>query len=278
MVLVSIITINYNNKEGLEATIKSVVSQSSSNFEYIVVDGGSTDGSFTLLEEYNNLITYWVSEKDQGIYNAMNKGIRFSKGEYLLFLNSGDYFVNNFVLEKAVNVFCLDCNFIVGNMIVDDGQKKRLHTNPDKITSDYLIYGSISHPSTFIRRALFEKYGYYNENFKIVSDWEFFILTLIMKNESYQKIPITISIFNTFGISQSPNHKSLHDEERRAVIAQFFPKRILDDIEKYHTYKKNISEEQLIILHGILRKKILRRFLKASLIILNLFVKRNQND
>lgn len=96
----SIITINYNNCEGLEKTIQSVIEQSYKGYEYIVIDGGSTDGSIDIIKKYEPSITFWVSEKDSGIYNAMNKGIRHSTGEYLNFMNSGDTFYEPEVLKK----------------------------------------------------------------------------------------------------------------------------------------------------------------------------------
>ena len=97
----SIITINYNNLAGLQKTIESVVSQTFRDFEWIVIDGGSVDGSRELIERYANSFSYWVSEPDKGIYNAMNKGIVVAKGDYLLFLNSGDWLCDEMALERS---------------------------------------------------------------------------------------------------------------------------------------------------------------------------------
>ena len=99
MKTISIITVNYNNCQGLERTVNSVARQTYTDVEYIVVDGGSTDKSVDIIKQNENIISFWVSEKDNGIYNAMNKGVSFSHGEYLLFLNSGDYFADKEVLE-----------------------------------------------------------------------------------------------------------------------------------------------------------------------------------
>ena len=96
----SIITINYNNQSGLQRTVESIVNQTWKEFEYIVIDGGSTDGSAAYLESQNKIFDYWVSEKDLGIYNAMNKGIKAATGHYLLFLNSGDELLNDKVLAQ----------------------------------------------------------------------------------------------------------------------------------------------------------------------------------
>ena len=106
--LISIITVNFNDKIGLERTLESVFSQNFRNFEYLVIDGGSNDGSKDLLEKNSEKINYWVSEPDKGIYNAMNKGISFAKGEYLIFLNSGDHLKNENSLEiaqKSIDLF-----------------------------------------------------------------------------------------------------------------------------------------------------------------------------
>ena len=99
----SIITINFNNHDGLQKTINSVIAQTWKDFEWIIIDGGSTDGSKNLIEQYDKYITYWISESDKGIYNAMNKGIKIARGDYLQFLNSGDYFYNEKVIEKFCN-------------------------------------------------------------------------------------------------------------------------------------------------------------------------------
>ena len=88
----SIITINYNHIEGLKRTIDSVISQTSSNYEYIIIDGGSTDGSVNIIKEYKEHLVYWISEKDNGVYHAMNKGVAQAQGDYCIFMNSGDCF------------------------------------------------------------------------------------------------------------------------------------------------------------------------------------------
>ncbi|MFT4805390.1 MAG: glycosyltransferase involved in cell wall biosynthesis, partial [Psychroserpens sp.] len=98
----SIITINFNNAVGLKKTIESVVNQTSNDFEYIVIDGGSNDGSVDVIKEYEAKVSYWVSEVDKGIYHAMNKGILLAKGDYLEFLNSGDILVNETVIQKII--------------------------------------------------------------------------------------------------------------------------------------------------------------------------------
>lgn len=121
--MISIITINFNNKNGLIKTLNSVISQTCKEFEWIIIDGGSTDGSKELLENYSEHITYWVSEPDNGIYHAMNKGIRVAKGDYLQFLNSGDYLANNKTIEDFYNENFTD-DVIYGNAIIVKKQSR----------------------------------------------------------------------------------------------------------------------------------------------------------
>jgi glycosyltransferase involved in cell wall biosynthesis len=147
----SIISININNKNGLRKTIESVVNQNFTNFEYIVIDGGSSDGSVEIIKEFEDKISYWISEPDKGIYNAMNKGIQVAKGEYLLFLNSGDWLVDEVKLSDVIenlNVFDL----IIYDLFFVEEHNQSRKKHPVDITLSYIIEKTISHPSTFIKR------------------------------------------------------------------------------------------------------------------------------
>ena len=153
----SIITVNYNNKEGLRQTIESVINQIYRDYEFIVIDGGSTDGSADVLKEYDDQITYWVSEKDNGIYNAMNKGIAKATGDYLNFMNSGDCFYASDVLKNVAN-YQSDADFIVGKDYHYSERKQRGHASiqPPRTTMMHFFMGTLDHQSSFIKRELFE--------------------------------------------------------------------------------------------------------------------------
>lgn len=214
----SVITINYNNLQGLADTIKSVESQSVRDFEWVVVDGASTDGSRALLEEHRDNITSWVSEPDSGIYNAMNKGIRMSSGEYLLFLNSGDMFADDQVVAKVLSELTGE-DFIFGNIYHSD--KLGVKAFKEKYTKGrdmafMLTTSSLPHQSTFIHRSVFDRYGFYREDLRIVSDWEKLMDVLVFRHGSFRYIPIVISIYDTGGISSS--NKKLYNNERRKVF------------------------------------------------------------
>lgn len=219
----SIITINYNNSQGLKQTIESVVSQSFSDYEYIVIDGGSKDGSKDVIEDFADRIAYWVSEPDSGIYNAMNKGVSKASGEYCLFLNSGDVLHSNNVLEQ-IAAGGLDTDLLIGKVrYLNTGQLSSL---PDVLTMKHFYSRSLPHPSTFMKRTIFESL-HYDESFRIVSDWKLFIEVVIMRNASYAFSDVVVTDFDTTGISAT--NKRLVDAERRKVLETMFPQRVLED-------------------------------------------------
>lgn len=225
----SIITINLNNSNGLHKTIGSVISQTFNNFEFLVIDGGSSDNSVDVIHQYSDKISYWISEPDSGIYNAMNKGIRQAKGDYYFFLNSGDYFVNNLVLEK---VFSQECNtdVIFGNILVWFDNKFVGKSFGKEKLSFLDIYASlIKHQATFIRRDLFDEFGLYNEELKIVADWEFFLKTVGLGGVSYKYLDLDISCFDNNGLSN--NSGPLTANERKTVIATYLPVMMQPDYE-----------------------------------------------
>ena len=238
MIKLSIITINYNNKAGLQKTIDSVITQTFKDFEWIIIDGGSTDGSKELIEKYSHYITYWVSEPDKGIYNAMNKGIVQANGEYLHFLNSGDYLVDSNTLRNIFIKNNYTSDIIYGNTYILSNpirESYSLHSN--HISCHDLINASICHQSSFIKNILFKKYGLYNEHYKIAADWDFFFRTIVIENCSLQYIDDFIVFYDTNGVS-SRNRFSLN-KEREAIISQNLPPRIHDD------YIKNLQQNEI---------------------------------
>lgn len=223
----SIITVNLNNKDGLQRTIDSVVSQTFRDFEWIVIDGGSTDGSKELIEKYSNYISYWVSEPDKGIYNAMNKGIRVAKGEYLQFLNSGDYYVDKQVLTDFFST-SNSHDILFGNTLISkNGYLKRINFQNDYLTCYRLVKGTINHPSAFIKSHLFNDYGLYDESLKIVSDWKFFFESIVIHKCSIRHLSNDVVIFDCSGISST--NSTLLKQERTLVLKQLLPDYVIDD-------------------------------------------------
>lgn len=219
---ISIITINFNNKEGLERTILSVISQNFKDFEYIVIDGGSKDGSKEIIEKYNDQISYWVSEPDKGIYNAMNKGIAAAKGEYLLFLNSGDHFCEENSLETGVSYLGKE-EIIYFNLKHIDNARTWVHEYPEYVNIFYFFENSLPHPGTFIKKNSFEKYGMYDENLKIVSDWKWFLVSICKNNATYRHINEVFTTFYYDGISSNVDNREKIKEESIKVYQSEFP-------------------------------------------------------
>jgi len=237
----SIITINLNNSKGLLKTIESVVNQTNKNYEFIIIDGKSTDDSIEVIKQFQNKLSYWISESDKGIYHAMNKGISIAQGKYCFFLNSGDYFLDNTLLEQ-INKFALNESFIYGNLVVGESdQRKGSHKGKAKLSFLDLFLSQVKHQSTFIKRDLFDKYGFYNEELKIVSDWEFFLKTIGLNNESYKYIDIDIAFFDETGISNNSINFAKISEEREVILKTMLNPLILED---YNTFSKYLFLEQ----------------------------------
>jgi glycosyltransferase involved in cell wall biosynthesis len=223
MLKLSIITINYNDLEGLKRTLESVVNQTWQEFEYIVIDGGSTDGSAAYIESQSEHIDYWVSEPDQGVYYAMNKGIKVATGEYLLFLNSGDVLYNDNVLLATKKSLLLDMDIVYSDLwIVGEQGKGFRNRYPDFIDFPFLKQTSLGHPSTFMKKELFQTYGLYRTDLKIVSDWAFFVKVLGRHKVSQCKVDPIIATFYEGGLSTATVYQQQHVEERKIVLIENF--------------------------------------------------------
>ena len=191
---ISIVTICYNCKDDLEMTIKSVISQTYSNIEYVVIDGGSTDGTLDVVEKYKEHFAFCVSEKDDGIYDALNKGVQHCTGDWILCLNAGDILYDDKVLSDILEKDIPDkISFLYSDLEVYgvDGKKLIFETNRQK--------GNLHHQNAIYRRSLHERYGYYIVTHPyIISDLLFF---LAVPQEQFLKIGRLISKVKYGGIS-----------------------------------------------------------------------------
>lgn len=236
----SIITINRNNAAGLEKTMQSVARQTYKEFEYIVVDGASTDESVEVIKKYEPQFAHlrWVSEPDKGIYNAMNKGLHMASGDYIQILNSADCLASEDVTGRMLEALeKVDYPPILyGNMVkcFPDGRKM-----VDKgfagheITMLGMFSSTLNHDPAYIRRSLFEKYGYYDETLKIVSDWKWYLQAIILGGETPQYVDICVTLFDMTGISENPESKEKIREERQTVLKALIPSAYLRDYERY---------------------------------------------
>ncbi|MCR4828070.1 MAG: glycosyltransferase [Bacteroidales bacterium] len=226
----SIITINFNNIDGLKKTIESVVSQSYMEYEWIVVDGGSTDGSKDLIEQCQNHFSYWCSESDNGIYNAINKGLTHVNGNYVQFLNSGDWLYDDQTLEKAITQIDDKYDIYYGNMVqVNDVHKLNPISYPDELGFFFFPYNNICHQATFYRRALFDN-NPYDESFSIIADWAM-NLNLLFRGCTFKHLNQFVVYYDNRGRSSFTDSK--HHAERTEAFAKYVPQQLQIDVKKY---------------------------------------------
>ena len=281
----SIITINYNNAEGLRKTLASVAAQTYRDIEHIIVDGGSTDGSVDVIKEYvrnvERMNVVWSSEPDKGIYNAMNKGIEIALGrrivnsfnrselvnedhtsnithhtsqeslcDYVQILNSGDLLAAPDVTERMVlrlNELTNECMnesdgvaILYGNMLKSyDGKTiiSRDTCGGDMYTPESFLYfykGTLNHDCAYIRQDLFEKYGLYNEQMKICSDWEWYVRAIVLGGEKPVYTNIDVTIFDMNGVSESNGKNAdIIKRERREYLESILPPAVLHDYDAF---------------------------------------------
>ncbi len=228
----SIITINFNNKTGLQKTIDSVICQTWKDFEWIIIDGGSTDGSRELIEKYQEHFSYWCSEPDKGVYNAMNKGVHYAHGDYVIFLNSGDIFhsadVLSGVFKKKLEgdiligqVLCMGYGSIVNQLELDESG-----------ISIKRINEGFCHQGTFSKLELLKEHPF-DEELKIASDWKFWCQTIIIDNRTIQDLNIIVAEYDTSGISSTSQNEELQRKERELIKKSLFPQLILKELQNY---------------------------------------------
>ena len=215
----SIITVCLNEAKSIRATCDSICSQSYIDFEWIVIDGGSTDGTLQILKEYEGNIDYLVSEQDSGIYNAMNKGANKATGDYLIFMNGGDRFVDSEALELAYQA--QGAQMLYGDVYFGDASG-HVETYPDIVEPGYMLSKMIPHQTTFYKRATFEAVGGYNESFKIAADYDLYVRLFEIERISHRHIPHPIAIFDQEGISNSIEFRQLRKRENHRIRKKYF--------------------------------------------------------
>lgn len=213
---ISIITINYNNCSKLIKTAESVIRQQYKKTEYIIVDGGSTDGSRDYINSIKDKLAFAISEPDRGIYNAMNKGWKLASGDYCIFLNSGDFFFNDTVLSNVAEYIDNSeyADIYYGNIMAFD-KEVRFESIFNEPLSLYYFYSKfLPHPATFFNKKILIKLNGFNEKYKIISDWIFFVEAFLQKAK-FHYIDEIISEFEMNGLS---SNNDLAGKERDKVF------------------------------------------------------------
>ena len=225
--MIDIVTINKDNRDGLEKTILSVISQTKfDEINYIVIDGGSTDGSKEIIKKYKNLLGYSTSRQDKGIYNAFNKALSHLKGEYVLFLNSGDYLVSETTIEQVLKylnneVIIYGDQMLSGNkkLVNLGGVSIMVHSNepvasikkyPDNVDDAYFRTNALPHQSTFIKCDYMKEHPY-SEDYRIIGDWKLLREAIVVDKVKYKHIPVIVSSFALDGISSTQSNIGIEE-------------------------------------------------------------------
>jgi glycosyltransferase involved in cell wall biosynthesis len=265
---ITILTINFNNLSGLKKTFESIWEQGSQDFEFVVIDGGSTDGSKEFIESFSKKIAYWVSEPDEGVYHAMNKGLARSTGEYIIHMNSGDTFYSCDTLKEVMPLLDTREDVICGHSLyINDhqGASSYIWKAPQEVTFRYFCQDTLNHQSMFIRKDLFDRVGYYEERYKSSSDWIFLLRSFAYHRASYKPLDVFISKYDRSGLS-TVNWK-LGATEQQEVLKEefsFFYNDSAKDIELVLPFWSNLKRNfkrfiKLALPYGIVRLRELRK-------------------
>lgn len=220
---ISVITVCYNSEKTIEDTVFSVVSQTYPDIEYIIIDGNSSDHTLDIIRKYGDKISKVISEKDSGIYDAMNKGIKNATGDYLFFLNSDDKFLHDKVVELAVNRIPESKPEIVyGDMYMLNRESGNISLKKqNKFNKVYVFKNTPWQPTVFFKREVFDRCGNFRTDYRIVSDFDWMLNAILRHKASCHYIGIPITMFSSEGIS-SDKHNQIHDKERKHVYGEYF--------------------------------------------------------
>jgi len=252
---VSIITVCYNSVETIEQTIQSVVNQSYKNIEYIIIDGGSTDGTLDLIRKYADKIAYWVSEPDDGIFDAMNKGIRAATGEIIGIINSDDWYGLNTV-RNAVNYFMehRKAQVVHGDTQIVNRDGSLFYLNRGNVGLREFIYRMPSHPSFFVKKQMYYQYGYFDCQYKMAADYDF-LMRLYHHQIISHYVPGILAYFRRGGASSISPRQVLRETER--ILIQYICYYREDVAQKIKTSFCERRYKELIIPY--IRRRIARR-------------------
>jgi glycosyltransferase involved in cell wall biosynthesis len=228
----SVITINLNNKGGLQRTMQSVFNQNFRDFQYIVVDGESIDGSVELIESHSSRIDKKLIGKDTGVYNAMNKGLSVADGDYIVFLNSGDEFRNREALNRIAEK-CSDHDFVYCDVEVFHGTANRISRHPGELTTRFLLTGMICHQAIFAKKTLFERTGPFNERFKVYGDYEWLLRAVLKFDASHKHIGRPLVRYEEVGLSNTTD-KAVQRAEKDLIHDLYFSRWL---VRLYRSYR-----------------------------------------
>ncbi|MDY0238201.1 MAG: glycosyltransferase family 2 protein [Campylobacterales bacterium] len=246
--LISIVTVVYNGEEHLEGTIQSVINQTYDNVEYIIVDGGSTDGTLEIIKKYEDRIDYWLSEKDAGIYDAMNKGVKLCSGEVIGLINADDWYELDAVREISKAYTHSDKKTIFHaylNIIQEDKETYIVYPPQDLFI---LKKGMIlSHPTVFVPKEIYKRHGLFSTKYKIASDWDL-MLRLYLAGVNFHEIKSLVANFRIGGASfviDKNSVKEKHEIRKDHKVYNFIDRYYLLDLLRLAIFGKYVAKISL---------------------------------
>lgn len=226
--LISIITVSFNSVKTIEETIKSVIAQTYPKIEYIIIDGGSNDGTIDIIKKYENRISYWISEPDKGIYNAMNKGIIKSSGDYILFINSDDQLYASNTIDSCIRYIDDSVDVLYGDLVFNYINKQVIRRSESTL-ENFNKYMPLFHPATIVKKVLLDQYKF-DEKYRIAADYKL-LYTLYKAKYSFKKIDVIVAVFNAVdGVSNTNIKASIKESFKVRAQEKWFiwwPKWIL---------------------------------------------------
>lgn len=243
----SIITITYNNIEGFIQTFDSVIAQNWTDFEWIVIDGGSEDGTREFIMKNQERFSFWCSESDGGIYDAQNKGARQAVGDYLCFMNAGDCFIDNDVLSK-INKYFGKADILYGDTIFVGKEKEEQVIHPQTLTLSWLSRYAINHQSAFIRRVVFEQFCF-DLKYKMLADRKLWIQCML-QDKTFEKLPFFTTRYDANGLSS--RNKGQWQHEHQEICDELLPKSVQRSLDSAHYFESSIDMQKT---HFILQKE-----------------------
>ena len=237
--IISVITVCYNAKSNLEKTILSVLNQTYSNIEYIIIDGGSTDGTIDIIKRYDDKITYWQSEPDNGIYDAMNKGIQKANGEWINFMNAGDLFASTMILQQMLDAIKPGVRILRGNIIriYPKFRVKSVGVTAQNPSLMDMFDNTFHHQACFIQTSLFREFGLYSIDYRLCSDWKFFFDCVVLHNIKSQYVDLTVAYFKMDGTST--NNSILYRKEQENYLKNLYGVEQFDLLHELTIYRES---------------------------------------
>lgn len=251
-VKVSVITVNLNNREGLRRTMESVRSQTAP-VEFVVVDGGSVDGSVELIKQAAP--EKWLNEKDHGIYDAMNKGIGLATGDYLIFMNSGDVFYSNEVIRRFTEL-AGGHKIVYGNSEILEGGKRSLLTPPSPIDLQFWYRRTLNHQAVFTHRDVFAQYGKFDVRYRTCADFDLLLKVFMKESGSFHYFPETVCSYDQSGFSASAGNYDAMLAERQQILVKEVPAAQLAGMKQ--NYLRGLPFKQRLK-HRIYERPLLKR-------------------